>query len=162
MNRASARRRAGAGRERGDGGGAASPRRARGRARRSGRGRAPGRSARAGGTAGAGSFRAEHALDGGHLLGEGGLLNSELTAASGGDGVVAGALAAGGLLPFSSNPAALAKPLKGGVERTLIDLKHLARKLLHVLGDPVAVERAGSQRLEDEHVERAGNESLFG
>jgi hypothetical protein len=61
-----------------------------------------------------------------------------------------------GLLPLAGHPSLHQHPLKGRVQRAFLDLEHVPRRALDVLGDPVAVQRAAPvEGLEHEHVQRA-------
>jgi hypothetical protein len=48
--------------------------------------------------------------------------------------------------------------MESGVERALIDLKHVARTPVNPLGNGVTMERARFERSQDEHIQSAGNE----
>ena len=47
------------------------------------------------------------------------------------------------------------------VERTFLDRQHVPGQHLNGLRDRVAVQRAGTRRLEHQHVQRAGHELLL-
>src|SRR5687768_4720321 len=63
-----------------------------------------------------------------------------------------------GLAPFGIEQAGALEALERGEERSRIDLEHAAGDLLDATRDPEAVHGLEAQRLEDEHVERAGDD----
>ena len=60
-----------------------------------------------------------------------------------------------GLPPFGVEPSGALQPLQRRQQRAGIDLEDAARDLLDAPGDAEAVHRLETERLEDEHVERA-------
>jgi hypothetical protein len=63
--------------------------------------------------------------------------------------------------PLCFDPAALFNPVKGGIQRALLDLKHILGKLMNSLPDAVAVHRSERQRLENQQIESALGEIRF-
>src|SRR5919109_5465613 len=82
-------------------------------------------------------------------------LGLELSAAFGGDAVVARAAVVLARPPFRANPAAAQHRLEGGVDRALIDVEDVARDLAQPEREAPAVHRLDGQQLEGEHLERA-------
>src|SRR5436190_4286361 len=72
--------------------------------------------------------------------------------------VDAGATRIFGLAPLGVDEAAALEALQRRQQRTGVDLEDAARDLLDPPRDPEAVHRLETERLEDEHVERAGYE----
>src|SRR5215471_128633 len=64
--------------------------------------------------------------------------------------------------PVRTDPALGLEPVKCRVERTLVDLEDVLRKLLDPLRDPPAVHRFGGEGLEDQNVESALEKLGFG
>ncbi len=60
--------------------------------------------------------------------------------------------------PLGLDQALVLESMERGVERALLDLKHVPGDCLDALGDRPAVSRLGGDGLEDQHVERALNE----
>src|SRR5438309_80474 len=57
--------------------------------------------------------------------------------------------------PLRRNPPPPVHSVKGGIERSLLDLKRVVGQLLQPSGDAVAMHRSPGESLEDEHVEGA-------
>src|SRR5687768_15044965 len=85
-------------------------------------------------------------------------LDAQLFPAGGGDGVEARAAFGGGLAPLGLDPALFLEPLERRIERSLFDSEHVARQAPDVLGDAIPVQRPDAERLQDQHVERAGKQ----
>jgi hypothetical protein len=64
-------------------------------------------------------------------------------------------LVAGGRLPFGGDQALALQAVKGGVERTRVNLQHVPRAIPDELRDPIPVPGAPAQGLQNEEVERA-------
>jgi len=60
--------------------------------------------------------------------------------------------------PRGQQPASHFQAMQGRIQRALFDLQHVIRRTLDELRDAVAVQRSAAERLEDQHVERAGQE----
>ena len=72
--------------------------------------------------------------------------------------VVAGAPVVVRHPPLGLHPAVQQQPLQRRVERALADQEHLVRGGAQMLGDAVAVRLAAHERLQDQQIERAGQE----
>jgi hypothetical protein len=84
--------------------------------------------------------------------------NRQLFAASGRQSVVPRPPIVLGSAPLGLDPPSQQEPLQGGVQRTLAHLEHVIRHVLEVLDNAIAVRSASDERLQDEQVERAGEE----
>src|SRR5215472_2423424 len=58
-------------------------------------------------------------------------------------------------LPFRRQPSFAFEAMQGGIERAMLDLKHVFAGPLDVLGDLVAMSRAELKGTQNEHVEGA-------
>src|SRR5438105_908010 len=106
-------------------------------------------------TAPAMSCELHHSANGGREASPLLRLFAELLSAGSGELIEARASSQLGHAPRRSDPSLLLDAMEGGVEGTLIDLKHVLRELLDTLGDRPAVARAGDEGAENEEVERA-------
>ena len=70
----------------------------------------------------------------------------QLPAAGGGQGVEPGAAVVLGRAPGGLDPPVEQEPLQGRIQRALADLQHVVGDRLQVVGDAVAVLRAGRER----------------
>ena len=85
----------------------------------------------------------------------------ELAAAERGQAVELRAAVVVRRAPLGLQQAAHFEPVQRRIQRALLDLQHVARRLLDELRDRVAVHRAAADRLQDQHVERARQERRF-
>jgi hypothetical protein len=94
--------------------------------------------------------------DGGDDRVPAGLVEVELFAAGGGEGIGAGAAAGVCLAPGGADPPGLLHAVEGGIEGSFLDAEDIGRHLLDGGHDGVAVEGAAAvEYLEDEKVEGA-------
>src|SRR5262245_44225975 len=85
----------------------------------------------------------------------------QLRATGAGELVVLRATVVLGVAPLAGDPVVLLEAMEGGVEGALFDKQLAVGDALDPLGDGVAVPRAPREGLEDQHIERAAEESAF-
>ena len=85
-------------------------------------------------------------------------LGRQLTAAGRRQRVVARAAVVLGRAPFSPRPAVDQQPLERGVQRAFTNGEHVGGREPQMLNDAVAVLRAADERLQDQELERAGEQ----
>lgn len=103
-----------------------------------------------------------HTLDGVQDTVEARFLVPELFPSRGGNGVVTRAPFGGRLSPLRRDPAFVLQSLERRIERALLDSQDPFGQPSNVLSDGIAVHRLQCERLQYEHVERAGEELRIG
>jgi hypothetical protein len=89
------------------------------------------------------------------------LLDAELFVSGRGERVEPCPPVVGRDLPLGRHPSLDEHPLQRGIERSFFDREHVRGDHLNVLRDPVAVHRLDGQRLQDQHLERAGEQFVL-
>src|SRR6185503_18023319 len=85
-------------------------------------------------------------------------LAPEVCATSGRQGVILGLSAGVRFAPFLGDQAASLEAVEGGVERALLHRERVLRGFTYPPADRVSVARAPRERLEDQDVERSGEQ----
>jgi hypothetical protein len=63
--------------------------------------------------------------------------------------------------PLGGHQSVQKKALESRVQRAFADVKNFIGQRAEVLGDPVTVSRSAAERLQDQHVESAGQQFVF-
>ena len=100
----------------------------------------------------------EYALDRVHHALEVGTFGSQLLAAGGGKGVETGPAVVFRCTPLRTHPAIEQEPLQRRIERAFAHIQDVFGSLFQHLRDAVSVHFATGERLEDQEVQRAGEE----